>query len=169
MDDPQLPGEAAGNSLQAGSASPPDADAGQLPFVPLRLVLRPGTTAVELTRPDMLVGRHTEADIRLSLPDVSRRHCRLVYAAGRWQIFDLNSLNGVFVNGDRVQQATLDEGDYIRIGGITFQVELGGSAGAHGAPAVNKEGRLRPNVLKSIADALPPSSHDWDPPQRKAS
>src|SRR5690349_9243757 len=93
MDDSQRAGEAAGKPLQAGSAPGPDADAGHLPFVPLRLVLRPGTTAVELTRPDMLVGRHTEADIRLSLPDVSRRHCRLVYAAGRWQIFDLNSLD----------------------------------------------------------------------------
>jgi pSer/pThr/pTyr-binding forkhead associated (FHA) protein len=73
----------------------------------------------------MLIGRHSDADVRLSLPDVSRRHCRLVFAASRWQIFDLNSLNGVFVNGDRVQQATLDDGDIIRIGGLTFQVELG--------------------------------------------
>ena len=169
MDDSQRAGDAAGNPLQAGSAPRPDGDAGQLHFIPLRLILRPGTTTVELTRPEMVVGRHTEADIRLSLPDVSRRHCRLVYAANRWQIFDLNSLNGVFVNGDRVQQATLDEGDSIRIGGITFQVELGASAPAQAALTAKKEGPPRPNVLKSIANALPPSSHDWDPPHRQAS
>ena len=125
MDDSPRPGEATGLPMQAESAPVHNACGGAPPFVPLRLVLRPGTTAVELTRPDMLIGRHSDADVRLSLPDVSRRHCRLVFAASRWQIFDLNSLNGVFVNGDRVQQATLDDGDIIRIGGLTFQVELG--------------------------------------------
>ena len=92
---------------------------------PLRLVLRPGGAFVDCTRPDLVIGRHSAADVRLPLPDVSRRHCRLVCADGAWQLIDLDSLNGVHVNGERVRQAVLRHHDQIRIGGFTFEVELG--------------------------------------------
>src|SRR5262245_21567758 len=93
-------------------------------FVPLRLLLQPSGAVIDVNRPDMLVGRHTEADIRLPLPDVSRRHCRLVFTEGCWQVIDLNSLNGVQVNGEQVLQAPLEQGDLLRIGGFTFSVDL---------------------------------------------
>lgn len=94
------------------------------PFVPLRLLLHPGGLCVEMNKPDMLVGRHSGADVRLSLPDVSRRHCRFVFANGVWNVFDLNSLNGVFVNGERLHEANVFHGDRIRIGSLTFEVEI---------------------------------------------
>ncbi len=97
-------------------------------FVPLRLVLQPSGAVIEVNRPDMLVGRHTEADIRLPLPDVSRRHCRLVCTEGCWQVIDLNSLNGVQVNGEQVLQAPLEQGDLLRIASFTFAVDLTGKA-----------------------------------------
>lgn len=100
-----------------------DAD-GAAEFVPLRLVLQPAGAVIDVTRPDMLVGRHTESDIRLPLPDVSRRHCLLQFLDGGWQVIDLNSLNGVQVNGEQVLQAPLEAGDLLRIGGFTFSVEL---------------------------------------------
>jgi pSer/pThr/pTyr-binding forkhead associated (FHA) protein len=93
-------------------------------FVPLRLVLQPSGASVELTQPDMLLGRHSQADIRLPLPDVSRRHCRFIFGQGVWQVLDLNSLNGVFLNGELVRQATVRQGDLLRIGGFTFAVDL---------------------------------------------
>ncbi|HYV37887.1 MAG TPA: FHA domain-containing protein, partial [Gemmataceae bacterium] len=68
--------------------------------------------------------RHSAADVRLALPDVSRRHCRFVFSDGSWRVFDLNSLNGVFVNGERLQEATVFHGDRIRIGSLTFECEL---------------------------------------------
>jgi len=110
-------------------------------FVPLRLLAQPGGLCIELTKPDMLIGRHSEADVRLALPDVSRRHCRFVFAEGHWQVLDLNSLNGVFVNDQRLQEATLCQGDQIRIGGLTFLVNLG--------PGEEQE------VSQSIAEVLP--------------
>jgi pSer/pThr/pTyr-binding forkhead associated (FHA) protein len=126
MDDVQNPADAAGlpwhPRLHGGAEAPPG-------FVPLRLVLQPSGAAVEVTRPDTLVGRHSEADIRLPLPDVSRRHCRLVFAEGGWQVIDLNSLNGLQVNGEQVLQAPLDQGDLLRIGGFTFMVDLAPAAG----------------------------------------
>ncbi|MFO0841846.1 MAG: FHA domain-containing protein [Gemmataceae bacterium] len=110
-------------------------------FAPMRLVLQPSGAAVEVARPDVLVGRHTEADIRLPLPDVSRRHCRLVFADGGWQVIDLNSLNGIQVNGEQVLQAPLDQGDLLRIGGFTFLVELTPAAGLEPAGHVQSIAR----------------------------
>jgi pSer/pThr/pTyr-binding forkhead associated (FHA) protein len=166
MDDSPKPGEAAGRPLQGPHVPGPDRAATAARFVPLRLVLKPGGTALELTRPDMLIGRHSDADVRLALPDISRRHCRVVFASDRWQVFDLNSLNGVYVNGDRVQQATLDTGDRLQIGCLTFHVEVGSAPEGVAEPGKDVLG-TRPHVLKSRAD----EGHNPDSrkPQRKAS
>jgi pSer/pThr/pTyr-binding forkhead associated (FHA) protein len=105
---------------------PSPADDCSLPpdFVPMRLVLESARASVDLSKPDVLVGRHSDADVRLPLPDVSRRHCRFLWIAGQWRIVDLNSLNGVFVNDEQVEQAPLHAGDKVRIGSFTFLVEL---------------------------------------------
>jgi predicted component of type VI protein secretion system len=138
-------------------------------LVPMRLVLRPGGAVVDLTRPDMVIGRHSDADVRLALPDISRRHCRVVFADNRWKVFDLNSLNGLFVNGERVQQALLKDGDMIRIGSLMFAVEIGPGADVGKAPRKAPRGATRPHTLRSIADALPRSGEDPAQPRRKAS
>src|SRR4051812_10993697 len=54
-------------------------------FAPLRLLLQSGGLILQFTRPDMVLGRHSEADVRLPLPDVSRKHCRFLHAQGLWQ------------------------------------------------------------------------------------
>ncbi len=141
---------------------PLERDQPPLPFIPLRLVLQPSGPVVELTRPDMIMGRHSEADVRLPLPDVSRRHCRFVFTNPAWQVFDLDSLNGVFVNGKRIQHATLCDHDSLTIGGFRFTVDLSGSA----ANADNSGSSEQ--VIHRIADALPRKAPDIDP-QRKAS
>jgi pSer/pThr/pTyr-binding forkhead associated (FHA) protein len=92
--------------------------------LPMRLRLTPGRSIVELTRSGLVFGRHSAADVRLPLPDVSRRHCRFVWKDGRWQVIDLDSLNGVYVNGVLVRQADLSDGDTVRIGGFVFEVDL---------------------------------------------
>jgi pSer/pThr/pTyr-binding forkhead associated (FHA) protein len=96
-------------------------------FVPLRLLLQPGGFSVEFTRPEMLVGRHSVADVRLRSPEVSRRHCRFVFADGHWQVFDLSSMNGVWVNGSRVPHAILQNKDILHVGSYDFEVEIGPS------------------------------------------
>jgi pSer/pThr/pTyr-binding forkhead associated (FHA) protein len=113
MDQPRQPN---GHAAPAGQSSPD--------FFPLRLILHPGGALTELTRPDMVLGRHTGADVRLSLPDVSRRHCRCLFVDGNWHILDLNSMNGVWLNDTPVQQAVLRQGDVVRIGGFAFKVDL---------------------------------------------
>jgi len=126
---------------------------GELPpgFFPLRLVLQPGGTTIELTRPDTLLGRHSAADVRLPLPDVSRRHCRCLFAEGNWRIVDLNSLNGLWVNDEHVQQAILQQGDVLRLGGFTFSVELLDTK----TEVVSED-----SVVRAIYKALPPPDHE---------
>jgi pSer/pThr/pTyr-binding forkhead associated (FHA) protein len=136
-----------------------EADASGLPhdFYPLRLQLQPSGLTIELDRPDMLAGRHTGVDIRLPLPDVSRRHCRFVFAHGRWQVLDLDSLNGVWINNQRVSQSFLATGDMLRIGSFHFSIELSR------APDIGQT-----SVIRSIFEAPPRrsfSSHQ----RRKAS
>jgi pSer/pThr/pTyr-binding forkhead associated (FHA) protein len=102
------------------AAAAPDCAA----LVPLQLSLQPNGLALVVTRPEVVVGRHSSCDVRLPLPDVSRRHCRLEYAEGIWKVFDLQSLNGVFVNGQRIGQSDLNDGDLLRLGGFVFAVQF---------------------------------------------
>ncbi len=96
-------------------------------FIPLRLVLQPSGATVELTQPDVLIGRHSQADVRLPLPERQPSPLPIPFRAGVWQVLDLNSLNGVFLNDRPVRQATIQQGDLLRIGGFTFAVDLIGS------------------------------------------
>lgn len=125
MDDARLPFQIATRTLPGVVLSDADVPAD---FVPLRLLVQPGGLCFELTRAEMLLGRHSQVDIRVCLPDVSRRHCRFVFHEGHWQVFDLHSLNGVFVNGARVEEATLCPEDVLRVGSVTFKVQLAPAA-----------------------------------------
>lgn len=62
------------------------------------------------------IGRSLAADIRFDDPTVSRRHALIVRQADGLRVLDDRSLNGVFVNGERVEWSTLADGDEIVIG-----------------------------------------------------
>jgi pSer/pThr/pTyr-binding forkhead associated (FHA) protein len=144
MDEPR-PADAPGSPFQGPHR--PSQHAEPLPpdFVPLRLILQPSGLMVELTRSNVVVGRHSEADVRLPLPDVSRRHCRFLFGNGHWAVMDLNSLNGVYVNEEPVGQMTLKQGDRVRIGGFTFAVDL--SREVLSLPDAKPDGNLADNLF----------------------
>jgi predicted RNA-binding Zn-ribbon protein involved in translation (DUF1610 family) len=62
------------------------------------------------------IGRSLKADVRFDDPTVSRRHAMLHRADGVARVLDDRSLNGVFVNGERVDIRTLRDGDELTIG-----------------------------------------------------
>jgi predicted RNA-binding Zn-ribbon protein involved in translation (DUF1610 family) len=62
------------------------------------------------------IGRSLSADIRFDDPTVSRRHAMLHLADGVARILDDRSLNGVFVNGERVDMRELSDRDEVTIG-----------------------------------------------------
>src|SRR5690242_5963977 len=66
------------------------------------------------------IGRSLAADIRFDDPTVSRRHALLVSQADSVRVLDDRSLNGVYVNGHRVEWSALRDGDRITVGRHTL-------------------------------------------------
>jgi pSer/pThr/pTyr-binding forkhead associated (FHA) protein len=64
----------------------------------------------------IVIGRSSELDMVLVEDMVSRKHAKIMISAGNITIEDLGSTNGTFVNGEKVKQARLKEGDRILIG-----------------------------------------------------
>jgi hypothetical protein len=71
---------------------------------------------VALTREWTRIGRSLAADLRFDDPTVSRRHALVVRQADGVRVLDDRSLNGVFVNGQRVEWHALQDGDEILVG-----------------------------------------------------
>jgi hypothetical protein len=65
-------------------------------------------------------GRHPESDIFLDDITVSRRHVEIAREGGRYVVRDVGSLNGTYLNRERVESATLSDGDELQIG--TFKL-----------------------------------------------
>ena len=61
-------------------------------------------------------GRHPDSDIFLDDITVSRRHAEIVRRADGFHVLDVGSLNGTYVNRDRVEEARLTNGDELQIG-----------------------------------------------------
>lgn len=85
------------------------------------LPVRPESDPVfELTGPRSYVGRGIEADVCLAHPTISRLHGVLYWIGGATIVEDARSVNGVFVNGNRVHQAVLKDGDEVTFGNVAF-------------------------------------------------
>jgi len=69
------------------------------------------------------VGRATRADFVMDAPMVSRVHCRLTAGAAELEVIDLDSTNGTFVNGERIDRATLKGGDLLGVGRVELTIE----------------------------------------------
>ena len=74
------------------------------------------TESISLTREWTRVGRSLAADVRFDDPTVSRRHALIVRQPDGVRVLDDRSLNGVFVNGERVEWRELRDGDEIVVG-----------------------------------------------------
>ena len=62
------------------------------------------------------VGRHSAADILLDDVTGSRRHVEVERSGDRYRVKDTGSLNGTYLNGDRIESGWLDDGDVLQVG-----------------------------------------------------
>jgi pSer/pThr/pTyr-binding forkhead associated (FHA) protein len=74
------------------------------------------TKTFSLTREWTRIGRSLAADVRFDDPTVSRRHALVVRQPDGVRVLDDRSLNGVFVNGERIEWRALQDGDEILVG-----------------------------------------------------
>ncbi|MCB2184922.1 MAG: FHA domain-containing protein [Deltaproteobacteria bacterium] len=72
----------------------------------------------------LVVGRDPSCDLTLDHPDVSRRHAELRRTPQGYLIKDLGSTNGTTVNGTKVAEKLLANGDKVAFGAVTSQVEI---------------------------------------------
>lgn len=88
---------------------------------------RPGKPVqrFSLLKPTILLGRAEGATLRIPSPDVSRKHCNLIFREGFWQVQDLGSSNGTYVNGTRVGGGLtqLNPGTKLRLGKVEFVLQ----------------------------------------------
>lgn len=88
----------------------------------LRLVQGPDAPKIfALVITELVVGRSAEADIVVDSEDLSRKHAQLFFNGRDWSIRDLDSRNGVFLNGVKVHSATLCDGDTLQLGASIFE------------------------------------------------
>jgi hypothetical protein len=80
----------------------------------------------EIVKRKVVIGRSRDADIRVEDPNVSRRHAEVQQEGATWWVVDLDSTNGVEVDGKRVKRLKLEDGTRFVIGSteLAFSREL---------------------------------------------
>ena len=68
-----------------------------------------------------IIGQDDGCDVPIEDDSVSREHCKLLWIEDDWFVTDLNSMNGTYVNGHRIDRAPLRNGDLIKVGGAIFR------------------------------------------------
>ncbi|NLF07135.1 MAG: FHA domain-containing protein [Pirellulaceae bacterium] len=95
-------------------------------------------TEISVKGNSLLIGRGEECNLRPQSSLVSRKHCRIEIADGKVTIEDFGSTNGTFVNDQRIEgRRELHNGDQIRVGMLTFEVQLSVSVGGQKKPMVH--------------------------------
>jgi pSer/pThr/pTyr-binding forkhead associated (FHA) protein len=101
----------------------------------------------------LTLGRASECEIVLATPEVSRRHAMLVRDGERFEVRDLESINGTFVNGEKVSRRTLKVGDVVRVEDfeLTFVLDsapLGDAVKAEPTPVAEPSAGPDPNLTQ---------------------
>jgi hypothetical protein len=92
-----------------------------------RAVLEVNGTRHPLNAPGLVVGRGTDADVRINDPGISRRHVEFTVVGGdhpQVEVRDLGSTNGMHVDGHRVTHTGVHNGSTVKIGNTTMTVHL---------------------------------------------
>ncbi|MBI4042509.1 MAG: FHA domain-containing protein [Deltaproteobacteria bacterium] len=110
-------------------------------------------TRFMLSGQQISIGRDQENDIHFDSPQISRYHAALRHTDAGWEIRDLNSQNGLSVNGEKVTARLLKRGDTLRLGEIELRFEDGRSAGT--GSTAGQEFFGKKNLPTSIPGEVP--------------
>jgi phosphoserine phosphatase RsbU/P len=101
-----------------------------------------------LAEAEIVIGRRAGLDIVLSHPLVSRQHARILPEGEAFEIFDLGSSHGTWVNGNRIDRHTLRSRDRIRLGQLGLELTfLSGDEDAAGATVVMGQATIASGLL----------------------
>ena len=114
------------------------------------VLFKKGGSQKSFSLPDSttVIGRRHDCDLCIPLKTVSRRHCQLNQNKEAITIRDLGSRIGTFLNGKRIDEATLKAGDYIRIGPLIFLLQINGQPEKIVPPKPTKPQPAKPKPAK---------------------
>ncbi|MCX4787919.1 MULTISPECIES: FhaA domain-containing protein [unclassified Streptomyces] len=116
---PAAPPPGAGRPGAPSTDRHPPAGPSPLPNAQVRRWIEINGTRHQISRPTLVLGRSTDADVRIDDPGVSRRHCEIRTGTPS-TIQDLGSTNGIVVDGQHTTRATLRDGSRIVVGSTTI-------------------------------------------------
>jgi len=90
--------------------------------MPAQLVALNDGPSILLDKPILLLGRHPECDIQIDSRKISRRHCCIAQVSDYLVVRDLGSTNGIRINGVRVVEGRLADGDELTLGNNRYKV-----------------------------------------------
>ena len=91
--------------------------------MPVQLVALNEGASIVLDKPILLLGRHPECDVRINSRKISRRHCCIAQVNNYLVVRDLGSTNGIRINGVRVLEGHLHEGDELTVGNQRYRLQ----------------------------------------------
>lgn len=91
-----------------------------------------------LKRDFIFIGSGEGSHLRIKDPGAAARHCQILRVEEGWRVLDLGSEGGTFVNGTRVEQEELAEGDVIQVGSTAFKIHEVGAPRAAGEEAAER-------------------------------
>ncbi|HVT56829.1 MAG TPA: FHA domain-containing protein [Thermoanaerobaculia bacterium] len=154
---PTTPGTQAGPARPAGQGQPA-APAPQ----PLRRTQASRQMMINRVPGGVLrIGRGTNAELRLEGAAVALEHAVIRADAGGFQLLDRGSVTGTYLNGQRVKEAQLANGDTIRVGNFQLTVLLG-------SPETAAVAGLLGLTVREVAEAAPPESPGEETPRARA-
>ncbi|MGU3500061.1 FHA domain-containing protein [Mycobacterium sp. C31M] len=137
------------------------------PGTPALTVRYEGSTRTFSAGNDVVVGRDLRADVRIAHPLISRAHLVLRFDQGRWIAIDNGSLNGMYVNGQRMPTLDIADGQHLNIGnpdGPQLVFEVGRHQGAVGTPPPTQAVPVAPRPSPSASWPTQPPAPPQAPP-----
>ena len=113
--------------IYAPSSSAPEPEPAPEPATSETATLEWPGGSVTIDQRVIVIGRSSDCDVQLDDANVSRRHAEVRHIGDGYSLVDLGSTNGTEVNGQRIQETALMNGDVIAVGTtrITFERRLG--------------------------------------------
>ena len=116
-----------------------------------------------------VMGRGSECDLVLQGKGISRRHAEIIFQSGRFVVNDLESLNGLKVNGYKVSRVILEENDTIKLGEVGLIFQSSNAAAGATTPTEPKKSKSKFSLFESSArpDQVPTDNTFGGSPVKK--
>lgn len=126
--------------------------------MPPRLVALDDTPDIAVDKAILLVGRNSDCDILIDSRKVSRRHCCIALIRDHLVVRDLDSTNGIRINGSRQTEGSVYPGDELSIAGLRYQLAWNQPEGNPGSVPREPEKKPREGdraILESCEHPVP--------------